>query len=90
MIEDVVDDPRDDALHGGVVDDSLHGVGLSRRRLSVGKYCAVVATQHICGEINKDFVQSSNVIILPFTMFLAVDSYTWVCVTLGFSTLSNM
>ena len=28
MIEDVVDNPGDDALHGGVVDDSLHGVGL--------------------------------------------------------------
>ena len=30
MIEDVVDNPGDDALHGGVVDDSLHGVGFPR------------------------------------------------------------
>ena len=52
MIEYVVDNPGDDALHGGVVDDSLHGVGLPRWRLSVGKYCAIVATQDICGEIN--------------------------------------
>ena len=60
MIEDVVDNPGYDALHGRVVDDSLHGVGLPGWRLSVGKYCAVVAAQDICGEINKDFVESSN------------------------------
>ena len=29
MIEDVVDNPGDDALHGGVVDDALHGMGFS-------------------------------------------------------------
>ena len=43
MIEDVVDNPGDDALHGGVVDDALHGVGLSRRRLSISKYGSIVA-----------------------------------------------
>ena len=29
MIEDVVDNPGDDALHGGVVDDTLHGMGFA-------------------------------------------------------------
>ena len=47
MIEDVVDNPGDDALHGGVVDDALHGVGLPTGRLSVGKNSPVVARQNI-------------------------------------------
>ena len=63
MIEDVVDNPGDDALHGGVVDDALHGVGLSRWRLTIGKYCPVIATQDICGEINIEFVESLNIIL---------------------------
>ena len=43
VIEDVIDNPGDDALHGGVVDDALHGVGLTRRRLSISKYGSIVA-----------------------------------------------
>ena len=43
VVEDVVDNPGDDALHGGVIDDALHGVGLSRRRLSISKYGSIVA-----------------------------------------------
>ena len=43
VIEDVIDNPGDDALHGGVVDDTLHGVGLTRRRLSISKYGSIVA-----------------------------------------------
>ena len=30
VIEDVIDNPGDDALHGGVVDDALHSVSLPR------------------------------------------------------------
>lgn len=37
----------------------LHGVGLSRRRLSIGKDSAIVATQYIC---NSAFTQT----LLPF------------------------
>ena len=48
MIEDVVDNPGDDALHGGVIDDALHGVSLTRRRLSIGKYGSIVTAQNIC------------------------------------------
>ena len=29
VVEDVVDDPGDDSLHAGVVDDPLHGVSLA-------------------------------------------------------------
>ena len=43
VIEDVIDNPGDDALHGGVVDDALHGVGLTRRRLSISKYGSIVS-----------------------------------------------
>ena len=48
MIEDVVDNPGDNALHGGVVDDTLHGVRLTRRRLSISKYGSIVTAQNIC------------------------------------------
>ena len=47
MVEDVVDDPGDDALLVGVVDDPLHGVGLSARGLAVGEYCSIVAVQYV-------------------------------------------
>ena len=30
VIEDVIDNPGDDPLHGGVIDNSFHGVGLPR------------------------------------------------------------
>ena len=47
MVEDVVDDPGDDALLVGVVDDPLHGVGLSAGGLAVGEYCSIVAVQYV-------------------------------------------
>ena len=53
VVEDVVDNPGDDALHGGVIDDTLHGVGFTRWRLSVSKYGSIVATQDICEGINN-------------------------------------
>ena len=52
MVEDVVDNPGDDALHGWVIDDALHCMGLARRSLPVSKYGSVVATQDICEGIN--------------------------------------
>ena len=48
VVEDVVDNPGDDALHGGVIDDTLHGMSLTRRRLSIGKYGSIVTAQNIC------------------------------------------
>jgi hypothetical protein len=44
VVEDVIDNPGDDALHGGVVDDALHGVGLSRGCLSIGKDGSIIPT----------------------------------------------
>ena len=52
VIEDVVDNPGDDALHGWVIDDALHCMGLARWSLPVSKYGSVVATQDICEGIN--------------------------------------
>ena len=65
MVEYVVDDPDelggdghyqvdlllpgDDALHGGVVNDALHGVGLAAGGLAVGEYCPIVSRENICG-----------------------------------------
>ena len=39
--------PGNDALEGGVPDDPLHGVGLSRRRLAVGEDGPVVTVEDI-------------------------------------------
>lgn len=48
VIEDVVDDTRDDSLLARVTDDTLHCVRLPRRRLPVGEYRPVVPAEHIC------------------------------------------
>ena len=50
VVEDVVDDPGDDSLHAGVVDDPLHGVSLAGGGLAISKYCSVVSTQNICNQ----------------------------------------
>ena len=47
VIEDVIDNPRDDTLHGGIIYHSLHGVGLPRRCLTVCKDGSIITTQHI-------------------------------------------
>ena len=47
MVEYVVDDPGDDPLLGGIVDDPFHGVGLPAGGLPVGKYCSIVSIQNI-------------------------------------------
>jgi hypothetical protein len=47
MVENVVDNPGYNALHGGIIDDPLHGVGLAAGRLAIGENCSVIATQHI-------------------------------------------
>lgn len=48
VVEDVVDDARNNSLFARVADDSLHGVRLAGRRLTVRKDGSVVTTQHIC------------------------------------------
>ena len=77
VVEDVVDNSWNNPLHGGVIDDTLHRVGFTRRRLSIGKYGSVVATQNICEKINVNEILThfSNV-LLPLTIFFAVASYT--------------
>ena len=57
VVEDVIDNPWDDALHGWVVDYPLHGMGLSGRRLSVSKYGSIVSTKNICEKINVKEIQ---------------------------------
>ncbi len=47
VIEDVVHNPGDDSLFVGVVDDPLHGVGLTTGSLSVSEYCSIISTQYI-------------------------------------------
>lgn len=65
VVEDVVDNSWNNPLHGGVIDDTLHRVGFTRRRLSIGKYGSVVATQNICEKINVKEILThfSNVFI---------------------------
>ena len=48
VVENIIDNSGDDSLHGRVIDDSLHGVGLARGGLSISKYGSVVTTQNIC------------------------------------------
>ena len=57
VVEDVIDNPGDDALHGWVIDHPLHGMGLSGRRLSVSKYGSIVSTKNICEKINVKEIQ---------------------------------
>jgi len=47
VVEDVLDDARNDALHLLAVEFALHGVRLARRGLPVGEYGAIVAAQHV-------------------------------------------
>ena len=47
VIEDVVHNPGDDSLFVGIVDDPLHGVGLTTGSLSVSEYCSIISTQYI-------------------------------------------
>ena len=65
VVEDAVDNSWNNPLHGGVIDDTLHRVGFTRRRLSISKYGSVVATQNICEKINVKEILThfSNVFI---------------------------
>ena len=47
VVEDIVDDSGNNALHAGVVDDPLHGVSLPAGSLTVRKYCSIVPVQNI-------------------------------------------
>ena len=79
VVEDVVDNSWNNPLHGGVIDDTLHRVGFTRRRLSISKYGSVVATQNICEKINVKEILThfiSLMFLLPLTIFFAVASYT--------------
>lgn len=44
VVKDIIDNPGDDALHLGVVDDALHGVGLARGCLSISKDGSIIPT----------------------------------------------
>lgn len=47
VIENIIDDSRDDSFFGGVPHYTFHRMRFPGRRLAVGKYCAIVATQDI-------------------------------------------
>ena len=79
VVKDIIDNPWDDALHGWVVNDPLHGMGLSGRRLSVSKYGSIVSTKNICEKsMSKKFNTFTllQFLDIPLTMFFAVASYT--------------
>ena len=92
VVENIIDNSGDDSLHGWVVDDTLHGVGLARGGLSISKYGSIVTTQNICKHKKINISQAPLHLenAVPLTIFLAVASYTCVWVTFGFKTLSNM
>ena len=52
VVEDVIYNPWDDALHSWVVDYPLHSMGLSGRRLTISKYGSIISTKNICEKIN--------------------------------------
>ena len=79
VVEDVVDDPWDDALHSWVVDYPLHSMGLSGRRLTVSKYSSIVSTKNICEKSmsnNLTLLTLLQFLEIPLTIFFAVASYT--------------
>lgn len=47
MVKNIINNPRDDALHGGITEDSFHRVCLSGRSLSICKYGTIIATQDV-------------------------------------------
>ena len=47
VVEDIIDDAGDDALHVGVVDDALHGVRLAAGGLPVREDGSVIPAQYI-------------------------------------------
>ena len=53
MVEDVIDNSWNNSLHSWVIDDTLHGVSLTRRRLSISKYGSIVSTKNICVKNTK-------------------------------------
>ena len=72
VIEDIINNPRNNALHGGIIDNSLHGMGLPRRCLSICKDSSIIAAQDILkSKINFHYGLKKY---QPFTMFLAVAS----------------
>ena len=79
VVEDVIDDPRDDALHSWVIDYPLHSMGLSGRRLTVSKYSSIVSTKNICEKSmsnNLTLFTLLQFLEIPLTIFFAVASYT--------------
>ena len=79
VVEDVIDNPWDDALHSWVVDYPLHSMGHSGRRLTISKYGSIVSTKNICEKINVNKFNTFTLLQfldLPLTMFFAVASYT--------------
>ena len=53
VVEDIGDDPGDDALEVRPAQHALHRVGFARGRLAIGEDGAVVAHEYICGEREK-------------------------------------
>lgn len=47
VVENVVDDSRNDALKVRITNDSFHGVGLARGGLAIGKNGSIVSHEHI-------------------------------------------
>ena len=79
VVEDVIDNPRDDPLHGWVIDDPLHCVSLAGRRLAISKYGSIVATKNICEKStlkNQHIRTNLHFLDIPLTIFFAVASYT--------------